>query len=132
MASSLETGLDQFGECPPAMADGGLLGVAHLGGGACLAVRLEAGVVAMPAAAARRPDDAAIDRAVHELEVLVGPAKRQHAMEGRSARGIGVGHAAPGELVLDAAHADHGIARRALPVGSVEARLSVERAHAQA
>src|SRR5262245_46659374 len=109
VARSLEAGLDQLSEGAAAMTDGVLLGLAHLGGGALLTAPLpkglEAGIVAVPAAAARRPDDAAIDRAVHQLEVLVGPGQRQHAMEGGGAGYIGVGHLAFAELVLDAAHA---------------------------
>src|SRR5258708_28289962 len=113
------------------MADGVLLGVGHFRSGAVVALGLEAGIVAVAAAAARRPDDAAVERAVHHLDMLVGPGQRQHAMEDSSALGVGVGHAASGELVLDTAHANHGVARRALPVGGVDAGLAVECAHAQ-
>ena len=115
-----------------AVADGVLLGVRHLRRGARVAFRLEAGIVAVAAAAARRPDDAAVERAVHQLDMLVGPGQRQHAMEGGGARRVGVRHLARRKLVLDAAHADHGVPRRAFPVGGVEAGLAVERLYAQA
>src|ERR1700759_368740 len=72
-AASLEAGLDQLPEGAAAMADGVLLVVGHLGRGARVAHGLEARIVAVPTAAARRPDDAAIDRAVHQLDVLVRP-----------------------------------------------------------
>src|SRR5204863_1904365 len=100
-APSSKARLDQLGEGAAAMADRVLLRRRHLGVGARLAGRLEAGIVAVAAAAARRPDDATVEHAVHQLDMLVGPGERQRAMEGGAARRVGVGHAALGELVLD-------------------------------
>src|SRR5437868_12688043 len=90
MGGSFEALLNQFSERPAAMADGVLLRIGHLGGRAFFAGGLEAGIVAVTAATARRPHDAAIDRAVHQLDMLVRPRQCQHAMEGGGACRISV------------------------------------------
>src|SRR4051812_42557271 len=102
------------------MADGVLLRFGHLGVGTRIPGGLEAGIVTVAAAATWRPDDAAVERAVHQLDVLVGPSQRQHAMESGATRGVDVRHLAFRKLVLDSLHADHGVPRRPFPIGSVE------------
>src|SRR5258708_17057109 len=106
------------------MADGVLFGVRHLRRSAPVAFGLEAGIVAVTPAAARRPDDTAVERAVDQLDMLVGPGQRQHAMEGGGARFVGVRHVARRQLVLDAAPPDHGAPRRALPSAGGETGLA--------
>src|SRR5689334_17344443 len=83
---SPETRLDQHAEGTATMAYRVLLLIRHLRGRAAEADRLEAGIVAVTAESAWRPDDVAIERAVHQLEMLVRPGQRQHAVEGRRAR----------------------------------------------
>src|SRR6185312_12045661 len=125
--SSLETRLDQQAKSAAAVADGVLLRVRHLRGRSVLADRLEAGIVAVAALSARRPDDGTIERAMHHLEMLVGPGERQHAVEGGDARCVRIGYVTLGELVLDAAHAHHCITVRPFPVGRVDTRLAAQR-----
>src|SRR5947208_1144582 len=109
------------------MADGVLLGVRHLRTSTRLALWLKTWVVAMAARTARRPDDSPLKNAMHVFNMLVWPGQRQDAVESGRAGLICVRRSAADQFVLDAAHAHHGVACRAFPVGRDEARLAVER-----
>ncbi len=68
------------------------------------------------------------ERAVEQFEMLVGPGECEHAMEGGGAGGVRLRHTARAKFVLDAAHADHGIAGRAFPSRRCRGRAD-RRAH---
>src|SRR3954454_6679345 len=104
------------------MAEAGLFGRRHLAEGAALAFGDEDGVVAESAAAARLGRDLAVDAALVERDLAVGPGQAQGSDEGGAAVGALEAAVALREAVEDAAHRGAEVAAWAGPVGGVDAR----------